>query len=139
MNERGLPLDLLLAARLEQGRKTLVPFLTAGYPDEQTFSALLGEAAAAGCPLVEIGIPFSDPVADGPVIQEASRQALAAGVTLKGVLAMAAAARRDHGLNVILMGYLNPILRFGGERFAAACGEAGVVGVIVPDLPREEA
>ncbi|MFH2052388.1 MAG: tryptophan synthase subunit alpha [bacterium] len=139
MNERGLPLDLLLAARHEQGRKTLVPFLTAGYPDEQTFSALLGEAAAAGCPLVEIGIPFSDPVADGPVIQEASRQALAAGVTLKGVLAMAAAARRDHGLNVILMGYLNPILRFGGERFAAACGEAGVVGVIVPDLPREEA
>lgn len=139
MPERRLPLDVILAERLAKGRKTLVPFLTGGYPDAATFAALLGEAAAAGCPLVEIGIPFSDPVADGPVIQDASRQALASGVTLKGVLAMAAAARRDHGLDVILMGYLNPILRFGGERFASACGEAGVVGVIVPDLPKEEA
>ena len=139
MREPASTLDGLVAARRTAGAKTLVPFLTGGYPDRETFDALLGEVAAAGCPLVEIGIPFSDPVADGPVIQAASQRALAGGVTLRGVLEMAATARRDHGLQVVLMGYLNPILKFGPERFAAACGEAGVTGLIVPDLPREEA
>lgn len=139
MNEAGKSLERIVQSRRAAGRKTLVPFLTAGIPDLRTFGRLLREVAAAGCPLVEIGIPFSDPVADGPVIQAASQQALASGVTLARVLEMAAGARAEHGLGVILMGYLNPILKFGADRFASACGEAEVAGLIVPDLPREEA
>ncbi len=132
-------LDVLVDERRASGGKLLVPFLTAGYPHREGFSALLEAVAGAGCKVLEIGIPFSDPVADGPVIQTASQQALAAGVTLRGVLEMAAEARRRHGLTVVLMGYLNPILRFGPEAFAAACATAGVKGLIVPDLPHEEA
>ena len=129
-----------IAARLKaEGRKPLVPFLTAGYPDEATFKGVLAAAAAAGCPIVEIGIPFSDPVADGPVIQASSQQALEQGMTLARTLALAAAAEREHGLAVVLMGYLNPILKMGPEKFAAACADAKVAGVIVPDLPPEEA
>jgi len=123
----------------DEGRRPLVPFLTAGYPDPETFLGVMGAAAAAGCPLVEIGIPFSDPVADGPVIQAASQRALARGMTLRGTLDLAAAVRREHGLETVLMGYLNPLLRMGPAAFAAACGEAEVAGVIVPDLPLEEA
>jgi tryptophan synthase alpha chain len=121
-----------------EGRKTLVPFLTAGYPDRQTFAELTGAVARSGCRLMEIGVPFSDPVADGPVIQAASQQALAQGVTLAEALAMAGAAHREHGLEVVLMGYLNPILHLGAEKFAAACAAENVAGVIVPDLPPEE-
>jgi tryptophan synthase alpha chain len=121
------------------GTRPLVPFLTAGFPDESTFGALLAVVASAGCPLVEIGIPFSDPVADGPVIQMSSQQALGQGMTLTRTLELAAGAANDHGLGVVLMGYLNPILKFGPDRFAAACGEAKVAGVIIPDLPPEEA
>jgi len=129
-----------LAGRLrDAGTKPLVPFLTAGYPDEATFTELLGAVAAAGCPLIEIGIPFSDPVADGPVIQASSQRVLAQGMTLSRTLELAAAAVRDHALAVVLMGYLNPILRMGPEVFAAACGEARIAGVIIPDLPPEEA
>jgi len=129
-----------LTSRLrDAGIKPLVPFLTAGYPDEATFDAILAAAAAAGCPMVEIGIPFSDPVADGPVIQAASQHVLAQGMTLARTLALAAAAKRDHGLAVVLMGYLNPILKMGPERFSRACGTARIAGVIIPDLPPEEA
>jgi len=128
-----------LVNRLRQeGVKPLVPFLTAGYPDEKTFAGVLAGAAAVGCPLIEIGIPFSDPVADGPVIQASSQRVLARGMTLARTLELAAAAERDHGLAVVLMGYLNPILKMGAEAFAAGCGQAHVAGVIVPDLPPEE-
>jgi tryptophan synthase alpha chain len=96
-------------------------------------------AAEAGCPVVEIGFPFSDPVADGPVIQAASMQALAQGMTLEGTIELAAEVGRDFGLAVVIMGYLNPVLRMGAARFARACGQAGIAGVIVPDLPLEEA
>jgi tryptophan synthase alpha chain len=123
----------------DAGRPALVPFLTAGYPDQQINVRLIDAVAEAGCRLLEIGVPFSDPVADGPVIQQASQQALARGMTLAGALELAAGAVRRHGLAVVLMGYLNPVLAFGPERFAAACREAGVAGVIVPDLPLEEA
>ena len=129
-----------LTGRLRtEGRKPVVPFLTAGYPDSETFDAVMGAAAAAGCPLVEIGIPFSDPVADGPVIQAASQKALAAGMSLEGTLEMAGRTARDHGLAVVLMGYLNPLLKMGPENFARACADQAVAGVIVPDLPLEEA
>ena len=121
------------------GRPALVPFLTAGYPDADTSLRLIEAAAEAGCRIVEIGVPFSDPVADGPVIQQASQRALAGGMTLAGALDLAAEAVRRFDLAVVLMGYLNPILGYGPERFAAACRQAGVSGVIVPDLPLEEA
>ncbi|MEN8006731.1 MAG: tryptophan synthase subunit alpha [Candidatus Krumholzibacteriota bacterium] len=121
-----------------EGRKPLVPFLTAGYPDPETFAGVMGAAADAGCSLVEIGIPFSDPVADGPVIQAASQKVLEQGMTLTRTLALAARASREHDLTVVLMGYLNPLLKMGLPVFAEACGEAQVAGVIVPDLPLEE-
>ena len=129
-----------LTARLKsEGRKPIVPFLTAGYPDRETFRGVMEAAAAAGCPLVEIGFPFSDPVADGPVIQAASMKALEQGITLRETIGLAAEVSRDFDLTVVIMGYLNPILRMGPDRFAQACGEAGIAGVIVPDLPLEEA
>ncbi|MFN2371087.1 MAG: tryptophan synthase subunit alpha [Candidatus Krumholzibacteriia bacterium] len=133
----------LLARTAEDLRRSgaiaVVPFLTAGYPDAPTSRRLLAEAAAAGCRLVEIGVPFSDPVADGPAIQLASRRALDGGMTLAGALELARHAARDLHLVPVVMGYLNPVLAFGPARFAAACAAAGVAGVIVPDLPLEEA
>jgi tryptophan synthase alpha chain len=123
----------------EAGETALVPFLTAGYPDLATSRRLVAEVAAAGCRILEIGVPFSDPVADGPAIQLASTRALAGGMTLAGAIALAADARRDHDLRVVLMGYLNPVLAYGPERFATDCATAGVAGIIVPDLPLEEA
>jgi tryptophan synthase alpha chain len=132
-------LSRLTAELRDAGTPAVVPFLTAGYPDAATTRRLLAETAAAGCRIVEIGVPFSDPVADGPAIQLASRQALDGGMTLAGAIALAGEAARDHGLAPVLMGYLNPVLTFGPERFATACAEAGVAGVIVPDLPLEEA
>jgi tryptophan synthase alpha chain len=129
----------LTAELRARGTKPLVPFLTAGYPDEQTFNGVLAAAAQAGCPLVEIGIPFSDPVADGPVIQASSQRVLAQGMTLARTLELAADAEREHGLAVVLMGYLNPILKLGPEVFAEACRTARIAGVIIPDLPPEEA
>lgn len=122
-----------------EGTKALVPFLTAGYPDRMTFHRLTAAVAASGCRLMELGVPFSDPVADGPVIQAASRQALDQGVTLTEALTMAGRAHREHGLEIVLMGYLNPILHLGPETFAEACRRENVAGVIVPDLPSEEA
>jgi len=123
----------------ETGQTALVPFLTAGWPDRDTFRGVVAEAAAAGCRILEIGVPFSDPVADGPAIQAASAEALAQGMTLTEAIALAGQAHSEHGLQIVLMGYLNPVLSFGPERFAAACSEAKVAGVIVPDLPLEEA
>lgn len=128
----------LTAGLREKGVKPLVPFLTAGYPNEKTFLEVMGAAAAAGCSIVEIGIPFSDPVADGPVIQASSQKALEQGMTLTRTIELAAEVHREHGLAVVLMGYLNPILHMGPDKFAAACKEAGVAGLIVPDLPLEE-
>ncbi len=121
------------------GRKALVPFLTAGYPDPTTFDQLVGSVARSGCRLLEIGVPFSDPTADGPVIQSSSQVALSQGVTLGASLAMAGRARSEHGLTPVLMGYLNPILSYGFAAFADDCARQGVAGCIVPDLPPEEA
>jgi tryptophan synthase alpha chain len=134
-----MPLESLTVHLKESGQKALVPFLTAGYPDKETFDRLLGAVAASGCRILEIGVPFSDPTADGPVIQAASQRALQEGVTLSDALAMAGRAHRDHGLLPVLMGYLNPILNHGFAAFAADCARNGVAGCIVPDLPPEEA
>lgn len=123
----------------ERGERPLVPFLTAGFPDDERCRAALRGVKEAGCGLVEIGVPFSDPVADGPVIQAASQQALTRGMTPARALDLAAWATTELGLAVALMGYLNPVLRQGERAFADAAAAAGAVGVIVPDLPLEEA
>ena len=121
-----------------RGEKGLVPFLTAGFPDEETFLDLLGAASDAGCPVIEIGIPFSDPIADGPIIQESSKVALENGMSLRRALALAKKASQTSSATLVVMSYFNPILRMGIEAFARAAADAGIGGVIVPDVPLEE-
>lgn len=119
-------------------RKALVAYLTAGYPDADASLALILAAAQAGCDLIEIGIPFSDPVADGPVIQAASTAALAGGMTVAGAMALAARASAQTDVPLLFMSYVNPILAYGIDRFADDAARAGVAGAIVPDVPHEE-
>jgi len=127
------------AALKQEGRGALIPFLEAWDPDEATSMALLRGMPAAGADLIEIGMPFTDPMADGPIIQAAGKRGLQAGVKLRYVLDMVRAFRRDDDATpVILMGYLNPILSYGPERFCADAAAAGVDGLIVVDLPPEE-
>ena len=128
-------------ARLQEtGRKALIPYLTAGFPRRSDTVPTLRAAAAAGADIIEIGVPFSDPMADGPVIQQANDVALAQGVSLHDVLAMVSEFRgHDANTPVILMGYANPIERFGVEAFVEAARTAGVDGLIVVDYPPEEA
>jgi tryptophan synthase alpha chain len=123
----------------DQGRAGLVIYLTAGDPDPETSLALFQGIAAAGADLVEIGMPFSDPMADGPAIQAAGQRALKAGMTLRKTLAMVRTLReRDPDTPYILMGYYNPIYRYGAAAFARDAVEAGIDGTIVVDLPPEE-
>ena len=123
-----------LRSRLDAGGKALVPYVTGGLPGVD--AALLRELDAAGADAVEVGVPFSDPVMDGPVIQEASQRALESGATPASVLALIAEA----GMAApIVMTYYNPVLAMGEERFLQETAGAGVVGVIVPDLPVDEA
>ena len=133
-----------IAARFKalaaQGRGALIPYLEAFDPDLDTSLALLKAMPAAGADLIEVGVPFSDPSADGPVIQLAARRGLKAGSTLAGVLKMVAAFREgDNETPIILMGYLNPIEAYGYERFCTDAAKAGVDGLIIVDLPPEEA
>lgn len=127
-----------LAGRLRgNGRIHLVPYLMAGFPDREGSVALGRRYAAAGAAAIEVGVPFSDPLADGPVIQRAGQQALERGMTLAGSLAVAGEVAAA-GAPVVLMTYVNPVLRCGVDRFAREAAAAGVAGVIVPDLPVEE-
>jgi tryptophan synthase alpha chain len=128
------------AALKREGRGALIPFVEAWDPDVSTSMALLRGMPAAGADLIEIGIPFTDPMADGPIIQAAGKRALAAGVKVAHVLQMVRDFRRDDGATpIILMGYLNPVLSYGTERFCADAASAGVDGLIMVDLPTEEA
>jgi tryptophan synthase alpha chain len=121
------------------GRKALVPFVTAGDPSPDVTLALMHRMVAAGADLIELGVPFSDPIADGPVIQRATERALANGVSLRDVLDMVSRFRADDDRTpVVLMGYLNPIEVMGCEAFAAAARDAGVDGALVVDVPPEE-
>ncbi len=123
-----------------EGRGALIPFVEAFDPDRETSMALLRGMPEAGADLIEIGCPFTDPMADGPIIQAASQRALAAGATLAGALEMVRAFREDDDATpIVLMGYLNPILSYGAARFCAEAAQAGVDGLIVVDLPSEEA
>jgi len=123
----------------QQGKKALVPFLTAGDPDLQTTEELIHVLVESGADIIELGIPFSDPMADGPTIQLASERALAAGTTLHKVLELVARVRNRTNVPIVLMGYYNPIFHYGGEAFAVDAAAAGVDGVLLVDLPPEEA
>ncbi len=121
------------------GRKALIPYVTAGFPRREDTLPILRSMVAAGADVIELGVPFSDPMADGPVIQRAGDRALAQGVGLTDVLAFVADYRREDGKTpIVLMGYANPIERMGLERFIARAREAGVDGVLVVDYPPEE-
>jgi tryptophan synthase alpha chain len=117
----------------------LVTYVTAGDPDLARSEGILRALDRAGADVLEVGVPFSDPLADGPVIQRATERALAAGTTLTGVLDMIARVRPDVRAPIVVFSYANPILRLGAERFADRAREAGVDGVLVLDLPIEEA
>lgn len=122
-----------------EGRPALVTYTMAGDPDLATAQAILNALPAAGADIIELGMPFSDPMADGPGVQAAGQRALAAGQTMKKTLGMVEAFRKlDNATPVVLMGYYNPIYIFGVDAFLAAAKAAGVDGLIVVDLPPEE-
>lgn len=126
------------SALADRGRRALVPFFTAGYPDEETFARVVRAAAQAGADVIEIGVPFSDPIADGPAIQAASNVALAGGMSLARALGLAAELSPDISTPFVIMSYINPLLSYGLERFAADARAAGVTGLIAPDVSFEE-
>lgn len=126
-------------ALASEGRKALIPFITAGYPEPTLTVPLMHALAQSGADIIELGVPFSDPMADGPTIQRASERALEQGVSLRGVLAMVREFRAGDTLTpVVLMGYANPLEALGIEVFIAEARHAGVDGVLVVDYPPEE-
>jgi len=128
-----------LAALAAQNKKGLIPFITAGDPDPELTLPLMHALVEGGADIIELGVPFSDPMADGPVIQRASERALLKGVGLRDVLNMVKQFRStNQSTPVVLMGYANPIERMGQEQFIQAASEAGVDGVLVVDYPPEE-
>ena len=122
-----------------KNRPGLVAYITCGDPDLDTSREVALAAIRAGAEVIELGVPFSDPVADGPVIQRASERALKLGTNLSGVLSIAKQIREQSNAGLVIFSYLNPILQFGLEKFCAAAAEAGVDGALVTDLPVEEA
>jgi tryptophan synthase alpha chain len=129
----------VFAATRAEGRAALMPYLTLGYPSPEMTIPLARAVVEAGADILELGIPFSDPLADGPTIQRATYRALQQGMTVARCLEMAAALRREGvGAPFVLMSYCNPIMAYGEEAFCRACQEVGVDGLIVPDLPPEE-
>lgn len=132
-------LDVRFAALKEEGRAGLVPFITAGDPNADLSAAILKRLPGAGADIIELGVPFSDPSADGPTIDRASQRAIAAGGGLRATLDMVTQFRRDDTTTpIVLMGYFNPLLAYGIERFTKDAVSAGVDGLIVVDLPPEE-
>ncbi|MBI1736381.1 MAG: tryptophan synthase subunit alpha [Candidatus Rokubacteria bacterium] len=122
-----------------RGERALAPYFTAGDPSLDVTRRLVLEAVRRGADLVELGVPFSDPIGDGPVIQRASARALASGTTLMRVLETVTELRREIDTPIVLMTYYNPVLAFGLKAFAETATKVGVDGVIVPDLPPDEA
>lgn len=131
-----------IARRFEELRRrqeaALIPFVVAGDPDLATTARLVSEMAAAGADLIELGIPFSDPMADGPANQRASARGLAGGGSLPAVLAMVSELRERERIPIILFGYFNPFFRYGCDRLCADAARAGVDGLLVVDMPPEE-
>ena len=131
-------LDIRLEAARAAKRLALVIYLTAGFPDAESTRRWGPQLARCGASIIELGVPFSDPLGDGPTIQRSSQVALDGGMTLRGSLVLAKGIRAESDAPVVLMSYCNPLFRMGIEAFAAASADAGVSGVIVPDLPIEE-
>jgi tryptophan synthase alpha chain len=127
-----------IASVFDKGHKALVGYITAGYPDLAATPVIARTLAAAGCDIIELGIPFSDPLADGATIQQASYQALQNGTTPRACLEVAARIRKEIDTPLVFMTYYNPVLSFGLEAFCRGCAAAGINGLIVPDLPPEE-
>ncbi|MDR0813795.1 MAG: tryptophan synthase subunit alpha [Oscillospiraceae bacterium] len=118
--------------------KAFIAFVTGGDPSLARSEEYILELIRGGADLIEIGIPFSDPIAEGPVIQEANLRALAAGTTTDGIFGLVASLRKKTDVPIVLLTYLNPVFKYGYERFFAACEAAGADGIIIPDLPFEE-
>ncbi|HEY6872517.1 MAG TPA: tryptophan synthase subunit alpha [Geobacteraceae bacterium] len=123
----------------EKGDKALITFMTAGDPDLAVTEECILEMEKGGADIIELGVPFSDPMADGPTIQKSSERALAAGTTLTKILAMVKSVRQRSQVPIVLMGYFNPVFRYGAVKFAGDAAAAGVDGVLLVDLPPEEA
>ncbi|MCS7223666.1 MAG: tryptophan synthase subunit alpha [Armatimonadetes bacterium] len=132
-------IETVLAQLKEKKEKGLILYLTANYPNERLFTETILRVAEWGCDGLEIGVPFSDPIADGPVIQEAMDCSLQQGTTVRKVLHAIASVREKVPVPIIVMTYLNPILRFGLEQFAKEAFSCGVDGVLITDLPADEA
>ncbi|MCA1058515.1 tryptophan synthase subunit alpha [Rossellomorea aquimaris] len=130
-------LESTLQAELDQGNKLFIPYVMAGDGGIESLIATLKKLEDSGATAIELGIPFSDPVADGPTIQEAGKRALGKGTTLQQVFDLLMKSRAEIGIPLIFMTYMNPVYKYGIERFFAACKKAGVDGVIIPDLPLE--
>ncbi|MBM2832339.1 MAG: Tryptophan synthase alpha chain [Dehalococcoidia bacterium] len=128
----------IAAAFSKAGHKALIAYVTVGYPSIETTIEIVPQLASWGCDIVELGIPFSDPMADGITIQEASFQALNRGVTTRSCLQVASQLRKKVDIPLVFMTYFNPVMQYGTEAFCKSAVEAGVDGLIVPDLPPEE-
>ena len=137
-NMQKTPLQEAVERAHALGRRAVIPFITAGFPDKDSFWTHLSRIDESGADIIEIGVPFSDPVADGPVIEQASRDALARGVSLKWILDGLKARKGCFSAKLVLMGYVNPFYQYGLEQLARDAEEAGVSGFIVPDMPLEE-
>ena len=121
-----------------ENKKAFIAFVTGGDPDLETTEALIPKMAEAGADLIEIGIPFSDPIAEGIVIQEADVRALEAGTTADKLFDMVARVRKKTDVPLVFMTYINPVYTYGTERFMEKCAKVGIDGVIIPDVPFEE-
>jgi tryptophan synthase alpha chain len=135
MSAQEIRLARAFASRTEAGRAALVPYVTAGYPDATSTARLLLGLADAGADVIELGIPFSDPVADGPTIQASSFAALSAGMTLVRALSLLREFRAQRETPAVVFSYLNPVLRYGLESFLAEAVDAGADGLLLTDLP----
>jgi tryptophan synthase alpha chain len=132
------PMQIQIEAAKAKGKVGLIPFLPAGFPTREQFWAELEQLDAAGASVIEIGMPFSDPVADGPVVEKASLKSLEDGINLTWIFDGLKARKGTFKAALLLMGYLNPVYQYGLDAFAADCAAAGVSGLIIADLPHEE-
>jgi tryptophan synthase alpha chain len=135
MSDSPISIHLSFSGRKAQGQGTLIPYLTAGYPETGTSLELMGRLVEAGADVIELGIPFSDPLADGPTIQRSSFRALEGGMTVPGALELLQRFREAHSTPVVLFTYLNPILSYGMESFLTDASVAGAQGLLLTDLP----
>jgi len=131
-------LSRIVSVFMGANHTALIPYITVGYPSVKTTLEVVPLLANSGCDIIELGIPFSDPLADGATIQRASYEALRQGVTTKICFQVAQKLRRQIDIPLVFMTYYNPVLRFGLEQFCSKCAEVGIDGLIIPDLPPEE-